>query len=174
MKFLLEKIRLFFYVIYHLLYGWLHIIIFISGAFFIRRAFLGFLGGKTKISSFVFLKNAKNIFIGDNVFINHNCCLWASKKSRIIIGNDVLLGPGVSIISSNHGSKSNALIRIQSDIDKDIKIGNDVWIGANSVITAGTNIADGCIVGAGSVVTKSFPEKSIIGGVPAKLLKYRI
>ena len=61
----------------------------------------------------------------------------------------------------------------QDDIDKPITIGNDVWIGANSVIIAGVKIADGSVIGAGSVVTKNITKNSIVGGVPAKLIKYR-
>ena len=62
----------------------------------------------------------------------------------------------------------------QDRIEKNIIIGNDVWIGGNSVVTAGVSIADGIIVAAGSVVTKSFKEKNIIiGGIPAKKILQR-
>ena len=168
-----NKIIITLKIIYHLIFGWLNLIKFVSGAFFIRKAFLGSCGKKVKISPFVFLKNSKNIFLGHNIFVNHNCCLWASKKGSIHIGNNVLFGPGVCLIASNHGTKSGLVIMNQNDFDKPIKIGNDVWIGANSVITAGVKIADGCVIGAGSVVTKNLSKNSIVGGVPAKLIKYR-
>jgi len=161
------------HVFYEIISGWIKIIIFISFAFFARRALFGRRGIKVKISPFVFIKTPKNIFLGDNIFLNHNCCLWASKKSSIHIGDNVLFGPGVCVIASNHGTKSGTIIRFQNDIDKSIKIGSDVWIGANSVITAGVHIADGCVIGAGSVVTKNLSKNSIVGGVPAKLIKYR-
>ena len=61
----------------------------------------------------------------------------------------------------------------QSRTEADIVIGNDVWIGANSVITAGVRINDGAVVAAGSVVTKEVPENAIVGGVPARVIKYR-
>jgi len=162
-----------FFMIYEICLGWIKIIGFISLGFFARRALFGKRGVKVKISPFVFIKNPKNIFLGSNIFLNHNCCLWASKKGSIHIGDNVLFGPGVCVIASNHGTKSGLAIMYQDDIDKPITIGNDVWIGANSVIIAGVKIADGSIIGAGSVVTKNLTKNSIVGGVPAKLIKYR-
>ncbi len=153
--------------------GWLYIIALISFGFFSRRALFAKRGTKVKISPFVFIKNPKNIFLGNNIFLNHNCCLWASKKGSIRIGDNVLFGPGVCVIASNHGTKLGLAIMHQEDIDKPIVIGSDVWIGANAVITAGVKIADGCVIGAGSVVTKNLTKNSIVGGVPAKLIKYR-
>ncbi len=173
MKQKFKKLPLLLKIIYHLFQGWVSLFFFVSGAFYIRRAFLGSHGINVKFSPFVFIKNPKNIFIGHDVFINHNCNLWASNKSQIYIGNNVLFGPGVSVIASNHGTKLGQIIRLQDDNDMTIKIGNDVWIGANAVITAGVKIADGCVIAAGSVVTKDVSKNSIVGGVPAKLIKYR-
>jgi len=169
----LNKFFSFFFVPYEILFGWLKILCFVTFGFFARRALIGLKGSKVKISPFVFIKHPRNIFIGHDVFINHNCNLWASNKSQIHIGNNVLFGPGVSVIASNHGTKLGQIIRLQDDNDMTIKIGNDVWIGANVVITAGVKIADGCVIGAGSVVTKDVSKNSIVGGVPAKLIKYR-
>ena len=58
--------------------------------------------------------------------------------------------------------------------EKDIVIGNDVWIGANSILVSGVKINNGAIVAAGSVVTKEVPENAIVAGIPAKVVKYRL
>ena len=116
------------------------------------------------------IRNAHNIYIGNNSHINLNCVLWAGKVSTITIGDNLLMGPGVQIHASNHGYALNkGPMTFQSRKDKNISIGNDIWIGSNSIITAGVTIADGIIIRAGSVVTKNFKEKNIIiGGSPAK------
>jgi maltose O-acetyltransferase len=84
------------------------------------------------------------------------------------------MGPGVKIFSSNHGaSRIDIPMNIQTPIEKDIIIGNDVWLGSNSVVVAGVKIGSGSIVAAGSVVTKDVPEYTIVGGIPAKPIKKR-
>jgi acetyltransferase-like isoleucine patch superfamily enzyme len=131
---------------------------------------LVFLGGNHRsdwITTFPFGHISKEIF---NVSAVEG---HGKGNGDIIIGNDVLLGPGVSIIASNHGSKSSALIRIQSDIDKDIKIGNDVWIGAKSTIMSGVKIGNGAVIGATATVTKDVPPYAIVVGNPGKIVKYR-
>ena len=131
--------------------------------------------GVYRIHSTTSIRNAKNVFLGYDTRITTNCILWAGKASKIVIGDNVLIGPGVQLHATNHGYKLNkGPMTYQDRVEKDIKIGNDVWIGGNSVITAGVNLADGIIVAAGSVVTKSFDEKNIIiGGVPAKIITQR-
>jgi len=84
-----------------------------------------------------------------------------------------LLGPGVSIIASNHGFDYGRLIREQDGRDADIVIGNDVWLGASVVVTAGVSIGDGCVVGAGAVVTRNLPSYSLCVGAPARVVRMR-
>lgn len=153
--------------------GWLYWLAFITGGNFIRKALLKECGQGVKISPTAFFKNPKNISIGQNSFINHNSCVWAGESSSITIGNDVIFGPGVSVIASNHGMKKGALIRLQEDFDKNIVIGNDVWLAAHVVVTAGVTIGDGCVVGAGAIVTKDLPPYSICVGVPAQVIGQR-
>jgi len=121
------------------------------------------------------VRNAKNVSLGYNARITMNCAIWAGKNSKISIGDNVLIGPGVQLHASNHGYRlDQGPMTNQDRVEKDIIIGNDVWIGGNSVVTAGVILADGIIVSAGSVVTKIFLEKAIIiGGVPAKKIKNR-
>ena len=85
------------------------------------------------------------------------------------------MGPLVQLHASNHGYKlCDIPMTLQQSLDKDIIIGNDVWLGAGSTITAGVYVADGVIVAAGSVVTKSIEKPNIIvGGIPAKQIGIR-
>lgn len=120
------------------------------------------------------IRNSQNVSMGQNVRISMDCCIWAEKKSRIIFGDNVLVGPGAKFFCGNHGTNLNGVPMVfQERTEADIHIGNDVWIGANSVITSGVSIADGAVVAAGSVVTKDVPANTIVGGTPAKHIKYR-
>ena len=131
--------------------------------------------GVYRIHATTSLRNAKNISLGFDTRITTNCIIWAGKTSKISIGDNVLIGPGVQLHASNHGYElGKGPMTYQTRVEKDIIIGNDVWIGGNSVITAGVKLADGIIVAAGSTVTKTFNEKNIIiGGVPAKKISER-
>jgi acetyltransferase-like isoleucine patch superfamily enzyme len=152
--------------------GWLYLLAFITGGSFIRKARIK-RGRNVKISPTVFFKFPENIEIGDNSFINHLCSIWAAPTARIRIGRDVLLGPQVTIIASNHGIAAGRLIREQDGRDSDVTIGNDVWIGAHVAVMPGVTIGDGCVVGAGAVVTKDLPPNSICAGIPAKVIGER-
>ncbi|MBE9481798.1 MAG: acyltransferase [Bacteroidetes bacterium] len=85
----------------------------------------------------------------------------------IEIGKNLRTGPGIKIISSNHDINNFD----KHTTNKPIKIGDNCWIGANAIILPGVELRDHVIVGAGSVVTKSFPSNCVIGGVPAKIIK---
>ena len=153
--------------------GWGYLILFITGGNFVRSSMLHRRGENVKISPTAFFKEPQNIEVGDNTFINHHCCIWAAPSGRITIGSDVLFGPNVAVIASNHGMKLGQLIREQEWKDEDIEIGDDVWLAANVVVTAGTKIGRGCVVGAGSIVTNDLPPYSICCGSPAKVIRQR-
>ena len=131
--------------------------------------------GEYRVHSTTSIRNAKNISLGFDTRITTNCIVWAGKISKITIGDNVLIGPGVQLHASNHGyGLGKGPMTYQERVEKDITLGNNVWVGGNSVITAGVTLADGIIVAAGSTVTKSFDEKNIIiGGVPAKKITER-
>jgi acetyltransferase-like isoleucine patch superfamily enzyme len=153
--------------------GWLYLFALLTGGSYLRKARLQRLGKGAKILPTVFFKYPEMIQIGDHSFINHLCSVWASPGGPITIGNNVLLGPCASIISSNHGVARGDLIRNQPGRDAPISIGNDVWLGANVVVTAGVSIGEGAVVGAGAVVTTDLPPMSICAGVPARVIGYR-
>ncbi len=110
--------------------------------------------------------------IGDNVGINHYCFIGV--RGDIKIGDNVIFGPRVNIFSENHNYNDLTIsIKDQGVTKGKTTIGSDVWIGANVSIMSGVTIGDGCIIAAGAVVTKDIPSFSIIGGVPAKVIKNR-
>jgi acetyltransferase-like isoleucine patch superfamily enzyme len=133
--------------------------------------------------------NFKNISLGHHVFINPFVTLWptvlnigdnvqinpgTSVYGKVTIGNNVMIAPNCMIVGGDHSMTNNSVPMIlQESTEKGIIIEDDVWIGANSVITDGVVIAKGSVIGAGSVVTKNTEPNSINIGVPAKFLKYR-
>jgi len=114
--------------------------------------------------------NAK-ISIGERTTVGFNTFIYAS--SKISIGSDCMIAPFVYLVDSDHGTKLGVNMNLQKNVSRSITIGNDVWIGANAIILSGVNIADGAIVAAGSVVSSNVDTNSIVGGTPAKLIKYR-
>jgi len=110
------------------------------------------------------------IKIGNNTGLGHYNFL--NGQGGIVIGNDVIIGPYVQILSENHNYKDpNILIRKQGVSRKGIKIGNNVWIGASATILDGVEIGDRCIVAAGAVVTKNILKNSLVVGSPAKAIR---
>ena len=115
------------------------------------------------------VQHAKNIQLGENVwksFATSGGC-YVQGLNGIFIGDYTIFAPGVKIISANHDTD-----RLDKWLPSDpIRIGHHCWIGTNAVILAGVSLGDRCVVGAGAVVTKSYPAGSVLGGVPARLLK---
>lgn len=137
-----------------------------------RRAKIGI---NSKVHPTVILRQGERITIGNHCLINHNNVLQAGKfKGRIVIGDFVKTGANVMMFAFNHSTELNGIPMIEQDyIDGDIIIGNDVWIGAGSIIPLGVTIGNGAVIAANSVMNKDVPENAIVGGVPSKLLKYR-
>jgi acetyltransferase-like isoleucine patch superfamily enzyme len=110
--------------------------------------------------------------IGDNSAVGAYSFIGA--QGGISIGKNVIIGPRVSFHAENHLYSSLEIpIRLQGEERKGIIIEDDCWIGAGSIILDGVKIGTGCVVAAGSVVTKSFPVNSVIAGVPARIIKGR-
>lgn len=94
--------------------------------------------------------------------------------SNVILGDNVIMGPDVKIYARNHKFEDLEVpIQYQGKHYLRTEIGNDVWIGANAIITAGVKVGNHVVIAAGSVVTKEIPDFAVIGGVPAKIIKYR-
>lgn len=112
------------------------------------------------------------IIIGDGVFANRYFNVTAA--SLIQVGNNVAFGPNVFLNDSDHDyhDVNSSIIQSKLSIKGEIHIGDDSWIGANVFITGGVTLGKHCVVAANSVVTKSFPDYSVIAGSPAILIKY--
>jgi len=132
------------------------------------------IGSGTGMAPNVSLLCGNLIMVGRNSNIGERCYLWAGpSKGRIIIGDHTSLAPEVFITTSNYQFKAGVPFRQQPKSEKDVVIGNDVWLGARVVVTAGVTIGDGCIVGAASVVTRDLPPNAIAVGVPARVIATR-
>lgn len=110
-----------------------------------------------------------------NITIGYHACLGINAKVRgegqLILGDYIMMGEDVQIFTQDHKVHGLAY---DGYILKDVIIGNHVWIGGRVTILKGVKIGDYAIVGAGAVVTKDVPEHAIVGGSPAKILKFRM
>lgn len=108
----------------------------------------------------------KNIHIGKNVFINAGCHF--QDQGGITIGDDAQIGHNVVLATLNHDLIPE---NRKTVIPAPIKIGKNVWIGANATILSGVSIGENSVVAAGAVVTKNVPANVVVGGAPAKIIK---
>lgn len=114
----------------------------------------------------LYINYGKHTTIGKNVFINFNCTFL--DLGGITIEDNVLIGPNVSILSEGHPvSPENR----HSLVPESIHIKKNVWIGAGATILQGVTIGENAIVAAGAVVSKDVPGNTIVGGIPAKVIK---
>lgn len=123
------------------------------------------------VAPYVRIEWPENIVCGENVSFNRFCMI--SAHGGIEIGDNTLVGPFVVIYSSNHKFPRNKLIRSSGYELKPVRIGNDVWIGAGAIILPGSDIGDGAVIGAGSVVKGRVDPYIVVAGVPAKKIKER-
>jgi len=133
------------------------------------------IGKTSKVHATVILRQPRNILIGEHCLINHNNVLQAGKgDAKIIIGDYVHTGANVMIIAFNHGIDRTDIPTIEQDYyDSSVQIDDDVWIGGGSVILAGVHVGKGAVIAAGAVVNKDVPDYAIVGGIPAKIIKFR-
>lgn len=108
----------------------------------------------------------KNIKLGKRVFINSDCKF--QDQGGITIGNDVLVGHNCVIATLNHVMDPD---RRADMIPAPVIIGDKVWIGANVTILQGVSIGEGAVIAAGAVVNKDVPPHTVVGGIPAKVIK---
>jgi maltose O-acetyltransferase len=114
---------------------------------------------------------SSKVTLGDNSGIG----IDASIGGEVHIGNNVMMAPKCTIYTSNHAFDRTDIPMCQQGVtvEKPVYIEDDVWIGSHVIILPGIRIATGSIVAAGSVVTKDVPEYAVVGGNPAKVIKYR-
>lgn len=143
---------------------------------FVKKIFLEIMGAKigNKVIFYpgVWIIPGKNLNIEDEVDLAKDVLITTS--GGVSIGKRTLIGYRTQILSADHTIPPRGIpFPVSGDNPAPIIIQNDVWIGANCIITAGVTIGEGSVIAAGSVVTKDVKANSIVGGVPAKLIKMR-
>ena len=104
------------------------------------------------------------ITIGDNCFFNHNCSLTAAEN--IVIGNQCMFANNFVVVDHDHDRKDGKILK--ELVSAPVKIGNNVWCGANVTVLKWVTIGDGAVIAAGSVVNRDVAAYSVVAGVPAR------
>lgn len=138
--------------------------------FLCRRIFKR-MGKNVNIEHGAFFGSGEDIEIGDFSGLGLRC----SVSGPLSLGDNVMMGPDVLIFTQNHNFENTdvPMIRQGNTEKRKVAVGNDVWIAARAIILPGVTIGEGAIVAAGAVVTKDVPPYAIVGGNPAKVIKYR-
>ena len=134
----------------------------------ILRELFGSLGENPLVEKNIRIDYGFNVHAGDNFFVNYDCVFLDC--APITFGNNVFIGPNVCFTTAEHPLDAEQRRR-GLEIAAPITVGNDVWIGAGSVILAGATIGDGSVIGAGSVVKKPIPAGVVAVGVPCRVLR---
>lgn len=138
---------------------------------------LGAFGPGSFMQGPVFFHYGKHTTIGKGCFFNYN--LTIQDDARVEIGDDCNFGPNATIVTPVHPmlpEERRVLFDSKGDAKhlcyaKPVKIGNDCWFGANVTVCPGVTIGDGCVIGAGSVVTRDIPPHSFAAGVPCRVIR---
>ena len=141
----------------------------------LRQFRLGAVGPGTHLHRSLSLRSEHNISIGRNVIFGPGNLLWASPNAKLVIDDDALFAPNVSIFTANHGfADLQTPINDQPESESDVYIGKRTWLGCGVVVLAGVSVGEGAIVAAGAVVNRDVAPFDIVGGVPAKRIGTRL
>lgn len=165
----------FWYIIYYLIGRKLPASTGPGGRFFSKirafcaRRFSSGIGNNVNIDTNAMIY--RDLVLGDNSGIGKNSVI----ADGVVIGNDVMMGPECYIYTRNHSFSSiEKPMRLQGYKEgRPVVIEDDVWIGARVTILPGVRISKGAVIGAASVVTKDVPQYAVVGGNPAKIIKFR-
>lgn len=136
------------------------------------RALFSELTGQEVDESFLlippfFTAGGDEIRVGRNVFINHNCTFY--DLGGLDIGDDVMIGPNVSLITASHPLDPSE--RRSTTIGKPIVIERNIWIAAGAIVIGGVTVGENSVIAAGWVVTKDVPPNTLVGGNPARVIR---
>ena len=157
--------------IYNILFIFLELLPFIL-RYPIYKIMFNKVGSNIHIDFKTYFRYPSQISIGSNVSINRGCSFYPGykiKEAKIIIKDNIAIGPEVSFFAAGHDSSDINL----KDTGAPIIVENFAWIGGRSTILQGVTIGEGAIIAAGSVVTKDVAPYTIVGGTPAKFIKKR-
>lgn len=143
----------------------------------IIREIVGKLGEGCRFQGPIYFHYGTHTSIGDDCFFNFS--FTVQDDAHVSIGDRCLFGPGVTIVTPSHPlvASERRAIRTASGEMRDlvyarpVSIGDDCWFGANVTVCPGVSIGNGCVIGAGSVVTRDIPPNSIAAGVPARVIR---
>lgn len=129
-------------------------------------------GKNVNIERGAYFASGTRLRIGDNSGLGIDCHV----PGNIIIGKNVMMGPKCYIFSANHSFSRTDIPIIQQGFEspKQTRIDDDVWIGRNVCFTPGRRVRVGTVIGAGCVLTKDFPEYTVVGGNPSKIIRNRV
>ena len=158
---------------------------FVRGAYFLYKQYFGYssstfgkYGRGVVITPPFVVSNPRNLYIGDNVGIGPNAHLSCLNAKCIIEGN-AAIAEHFTVHTGNHAHLIGKFITDITEankpegFDKDVTVERDVWIGCNATLLAGVTVGRGATVAAGAVVAKSVPPYAVVGGVPAKFIKFK-
>lgn len=158
---------------------------FVRGLYFLYKAYFGYsrksfgyIADRVVLSPPLTVSNLHNLYIGDNVGIGGNAHLSCLNAKCIIKGN-AAIAHGFSVHTGNHAHIKGMFITDITEAnkpkgyDEDVVVEKDVWIGCNVTLLSGVTVGRGCTIAAGAVVAKSTPPYAVIGGVPAKFIKFK-
>lgn len=142
----------------------------------ILRGMFGAIGKTFHFVGPVHINYGTHTFIGENFFANFNFTVM--DDARVYIGDNVAIGPNVSLLATNHPLIAQERMGLDAEghttlaeFARDIHIGDNVWLAANVCVTDGVTIGDGAVIGAGSVVTRDIPAGYLAVGVPCRPLR---
>ncbi len=133
------------------------------------KKLLGKTGENVRVAPPFYCDYGCNITVGENFFANYGCVML--DVNRISIGKNCMLAPCVKLFSATHPVRAEERYN-GVELGLPITIGDNCWIGGNSVINPGVTLGNNVVVGSGSVVTKSFGDNVVIAGNPAKIIRH--
>lgn len=134
----------------------------------LARPFFASCGTDLRLGRNITFYNPASIFFEKSIYIAFGC--WFMAGEKIFVGDETIFGPYCVVASSNH-TRLHGSFRFGPPAQSPVRIGRGVWVASHVVITAGTEIGDGSLIAAGSVVNGDIPASVLSGGLPAKIIK---